>query len=43
MKPSELMSLKLVNARRRNENTLVAQERRTASDEYFTHPALKTE
>ena len=41
--PSELINLKLVQANNANENTLVAQERDTASVEFLTPLALKTE
>ena len=41
--PSELINLKLVQANSENENTLVAQERDTASIEFLTPLALKTE
>ena len=41
--PSELTNLKLVQASKANENTLVAQERDTASVEFLTPLALKTE
>ena len=41
--PSELINLKLVQANSANENTLVAQERDTASIEFLTPLALKTE
>ena len=41
--PRELISLKLVKARRRKENTVVAQDKRTESDESFLQPARNTE
>lgn len=41
--PNELINLKLVQANSANENTLVAQERSTASVEFLTPLDLKTE
>ena len=41
--PNELINLKLVNASSANENTLVAQERIIAPEEFFPPLALKTE
>lgn len=41
--PIELINLNPVNANNKNENTLVAQERNTASVDFLTPLALKTE